>query len=152
MNETINDSNSKRNKKTCVYFILMIIYLIICICVFVFVFDYFIPSLSKDNKSSTTTVTSRIINKSNKDTAATTLAIKTSTTKINSCPIEWVFHDGNCYKVEDSKMRFSQAAIYCRLQNKGSYLAEISSDDEFEWIRMNFSNKSVWVNGTENII
>ena len=130
MKAKVSKSFYEKKKKTCVFSLIM---LICFFNVLALVFIFIIKPPSSTHKKEITPVTKALL-------------------LTQRCEDKWVLHNGYCYKVEDKIMRFSQAAIFCRLENKGSYLADISSDDEFEWIRKNFSNKRVWVNGTENII
>ena len=121
--------NEKASNKTCIFSTFMITFFLILVLG--------ISYLKKDNKEITSTTT--VITEFSK------------TMKINQCPVDWTFYKDNCYKVYNSKMSFSQAAIYCRLKNKSAYLTDFSSNDEFEWIRNYVKNNAigdVWVNST----
>lgn len=66
-----------------------------------------------------------------------------------ACPSNWTSHAGHCYKIFNTPVTQFQAEALCRENIKSSYLAEITNDEEFEWIQrfvQQFSNSSVWVN------
>ena len=64
------------------------------------------------------------------------------------CPSGWLYFNKNCYKLFQSVMMFWSAQAYCLQQLKTSYLADIVSQDEFNWVSNHVtksSNYSVWV-------
>ena len=65
-----------------------------------------------------------------------------------ACPSGWLYFNQNCYKIFQFITMFWSAQAYCPQQLKTSYLADITSQDEFNWISdlvKTKSNYSVWV-------
>ena len=62
------------------------------------------------------------------------------------CPNNWTVYDDNCYQVLTKVEPFASAVKACPT---GSFLAEITSQSEFEWLQnfilKNIDKKSVWV-------
>ncbi len=66
----------------------------------------------------------------------------------NLCPSSWIFREGHCYKIFDTKITQFQAEALCRANQQSSYLAQITDDDEFYWMQeyvQKNSTSSVWV-------
>ena len=65
-----------------------------------------------------------------------------------SCPSGWMSYNGHCYIITLTVMTKYQADAYCSQLNKNSYLVEITSSTEFNWL-VSFvqgnSNNEVWV-------
>ena len=67
----------------------------------------------------------------------------------NGCPNSWIFRKGHCYKIFDTKITQFQGEALCRSNEKSSYLAQITNDEEFHWMQQfvqRVGSSSVWVN------
>ena len=65
-----------------------------------------------------------------------------------NCSTDWNQYKNHCYKLFSLHMTNYQAQSYCHSKIQNSYLADIKSNDEFEWIRsflLNITNQRVWV-------
>ena len=66
----------------------------------------------------------------------------------SGCPSGWEYFENSCYKIYNFAMNYYQAQAYCPAQEESSYLADITSNSEFSWIRSFFqanANGDVWV-------
>ena len=69
--------------------------------------------------------------------------------KITTRPSDWVQFNGHCYKVFNQKMSHYQAQAFCPSNVQNSFLCDIKTQAEFNWIQ-SFINKTtisddVWV-------
>ena len=65
-----------------------------------------------------------------------------------TCPSEWSMYDGHCYKVFNGNWTHAQAQSYCRAKQQNSYLAQIITNNEYEWLVnliITKSTRDVWV-------
>ena len=52
---------------------------------------------------------------------------------VASCPIGWSNYSSHCYFIGNSLMTYHVAQAYCNSQYKGAFLAELTSQAEFNW-------------------
>jgi hypothetical protein len=76
----------------------------------------------------------------------TILILQILLTLAGDCPTRWTVFKDNCYLILTKKEPFASAVKACPT---GSFLAEISSQSEFEFLKnfvlKNVDKKSVWV-------
>ena len=60
---------------------------------------------------------------------------------VASCPSGWTFYNNHCYYIGSNKLTQYQADAYCG--TLGSYLAEITSSSELNWLT-SFANGKVY--------
>lgn len=58
---------------------------------------------------------------------------------ITNCSIGWSSYNGHCYKMFKINMTLYQAQSFCHKQENNSYLADIKTQNELNWIISNFS-------------
>ena len=68
---------------------------------------------------------------------------------ITKCPPGWTSFNNNCFNVYKIALSFDSSIFYCASQSLNSYLADINSPKEFDFIKNNISsqapNTSFWV-------
>ena len=103
---------------------------------------------SKNGYSNIVKILNKTVN-STKNTVNSKINTKTFlNTSLNNCPSGWTAYLGNCYKIFNTSMSFANAMNYCPMKNQTSFLTQIDSQDEFDWLKKFVSANSdnhVWV-------
>jgi hypothetical protein len=88
----------------------------------------------------------KLLEKSINATQTTTTLTKIKTT-LATCPYEWSLYSGNCYKIFNNSMSFANAMNFCTKQAENSFLVQINSQEEFNWLKSFVANSKnhVWV-------
>ena len=84
------------------------------------------------------------INENQKRSITTTTSTSPSVLR---CPNGWdiVQSSGSCFKIFEKELSFIQALSYCPEVQPTSYLAEIITDDEFEYLKERYPRTEFWV-------
>ena len=68
---------------------------------------------------------------------------------VASCPSGWSYFNGHCYYIVNSGMTQWQAQAYCSILYSGSFLIQMTSTTEYNWVAsfvQSNSNNHIWVN------
>jgi hypothetical protein len=134
---TIQSTNYLRITKAIIIVLVLVIILIIGLCI--------------NNENQKRSITTYKTTNTTKTPPSTTKTPPTSTTStspsILTCPNGWdiVQSSGSCFKIFEKNLSFIQALSYCPEVQPTSYLAEIITDDEFEYLKVKYSTTELWV-------
>ena len=70
-----------------------------------------------------------------------------TTTCTSTCPSGWVLYGTHCYNLFPTYLNHEAAEAFCPSQVENSYLVQIDSFDEFQWLLKFYlgSGDPVWV-------
>ena len=135
---TIQSTNYLRITKAIIIVLVLVIILIIGLCI--------------NNENQKRSITTYKTTNTTKTPSTTTKTPPTNTktpptTSILTCPNGWdiVQSSGSCFKIFQKKLSFIQALSYCPEVQPTSYLAEIITDDEFEYLKEKYPTTEFWV-------
>ncbi|XP_071855040.1 C-type lectin domain family 4 member G-like [Apostichopus japonicus] len=63
----------------------------------------------------------------------------------NVCKPNWVYFEGSCYRLIDTVMQYSDAALYCSKASIGGHLAVIHSSQENDLVAMVAESNRAWI-------
>jgi hypothetical protein len=149
---TIQSTNYLRITKAIIIVLVLVIILIIGLCINNENQKRSITTYKTTNTTKTPSTTTKTPSTTTKTPSTTTKTPPTTTktpptTSILTCPNGWdiVQSSGSCFKIFQKNLSFIQALSYCPEVQPTSYLAEIITDDEFEYLKVKYSTTELWV-------